>query len=82
MGGDDIAEGEAILNASGVPTFQYPDEAARSFCYMWRYSDNLRALYETPALGADEFDIGLRSDTKRGDDSGHPKSQSYPVDRA
>ena len=59
MGGDDVAEGEAILNASGVPTFQYPDEAARSFCYMWRYSDNLRALYETPALGADKFDIGL-----------------------
>jgi len=58
-GGDDIAEGEAILNASGIPTFQYPDEAVRSFCYMWRYSDNLRALYETPALGTDEFDIGL-----------------------
>ena len=59
MGGDDVAEGEAILNASGIPTFQYSDEAARSFCYMWRYSDNLRALYETPALGADKFDIGL-----------------------
>src|SRR6516162_4146151 len=59
MGGDDVAEGEAILNTSGIPTFQYPDEAARSFCYMWRYSDNLRALYETPALGADKFDIGL-----------------------
>src|SRR6516162_10812625 len=59
MGGDDIAEGEAILNASGIPTFEYADAAARSFCYMWRYSDNLRALYETPALGADKFDIGL-----------------------
>jgi len=59
MGGDDVAEGEAILNASGIPTFQYPDEAARSFCYMWRYSDNLRALYETPVLAADGFDIDL-----------------------
>jgi len=59
MGGDDVAEGEAILNASGIPTFQYPDAAARSFCYMWRYSDNLRALYETPALTAEAFDIGL-----------------------
>ena len=52
MGASEVAEGEAILNASGIPTFQYPDAAARSFCYMWRYSDNLRALYETPALSA------------------------------
>src|SRR6516164_3364836 len=50
MGTTDVAEGEAILNASGIPTFQFPDAAARTFCYMWRYSDNLRALYETPTL--------------------------------
>jgi acetyltransferase len=52
MGADEVTEGEAILNASAIPTFAYPDTAARSFCYMWRYSDNLRALYETPALTA------------------------------
>ena len=50
MGADDVAEGEAILNGCGIPTFQFPDAAARTFCYMWRYSDNLRSLYETPAL--------------------------------
>ncbi len=50
MGVDDVAEGEAILTDSAIPTFKYPDTAARSFCYMWRYSDNLRALYETPEL--------------------------------
>ncbi len=50
MGAADVAEGEAILTACGIPTFQFPDAAARTFCYMWRYSDNLRALYETPAL--------------------------------
>jgi acetyltransferase len=50
MGASDVAEGEAILNASGIPTFQFPDAAARTFCYMWRYSDNLRALYETPGF--------------------------------
>src|SRR6516164_6965923 len=59
MGGDEVAQGEAILNASGIPTFEYADAAARCFCYMWRYSDNLRALYETPALSANKFDIGL-----------------------
>ena len=50
MGGVSIAPGEKILNAAGIPTFPYPDTAARAFTYMWRYSDNLRSLYETPAL--------------------------------
>ena len=50
MGGASIASGEAILNAAGIPTFPYPDTAARAFTYMWRYSYNLRGLYETPAL--------------------------------
>jgi acetyltransferase len=52
MGADEVADAEAILNASGIPTFQYPDIAARIFCYMWRYTRNLQALYETPALTA------------------------------
>lgn len=50
MGGADVAAGEAILNRAGIPTFPYPDTAATVFNYMWRYADNLAALYETPAL--------------------------------
>jgi len=50
MGGNSIAEGEAFLNAAGIPTFPFPDTAARAFTYMWRYTYNLRGLYETPAL--------------------------------
>jgi acetyltransferase len=52
MGAAKMAEGEAILNAGGIPTFRYPDAAARTFYYMWRYSANLRLLYETPALSS------------------------------
>ncbi len=48
MGGVDVAAGEEILNRAGIPTFPYPDTAARAFVYMWRYSSNLRVLYETP----------------------------------
>ena len=33
-----VAAGEAILNRAGIPTFPYPDTAARVFNYMWRYS--------------------------------------------
>jgi acetyltransferase len=54
MGGADVAAGRAILSHAGVPTFEFPDMAARAFTYMWSYADNLRALYETPALGDDD----------------------------
>ncbi len=57
MGGKRVAEGEAILNAAGIPTFAYPDTAARAFNYMWRYSYNIRGLYETPKA-ADEPQAG------------------------
>jgi len=50
MGGGGVAEGIAILNSAGIPTFSYSDTAARAFSYMWRYTYNLRGLYETPAL--------------------------------
>jgi acetyltransferase len=50
MGGAEVMEGEAILNRSRIPTYPYPDSAARVFNYMWKYSDNLRSLYETPAF--------------------------------
>jgi acetyltransferase len=50
MGGNSVAAGEAILNSAGIPTFSYPDTAARAFTYMWRYTYNLRGLYETPLL--------------------------------
>jgi acetyltransferase len=50
MGGASVATGETILNRSNIPTFLYPDRAVRAFNYMWRYTYNLRALYETPIL--------------------------------
>jgi acetyl coenzyme A synthetase (ADP forming)-like protein len=53
MGASAVAEGEAILNAAGIPTFQYPDTAVRAFCSMSRYNDNLCALYETPTLSVE-----------------------------
>lgn len=50
MGSADVARGEDILNRASIPTFEYPDTAARIFTYMWRYSYNLRSIYETPSL--------------------------------
>jgi acetyltransferase len=50
MGGKEVAAGEALLTAAGIPTFAYPDTAARAFDFMWRYTYNLRGIYETPVL--------------------------------
>ncbi len=62
MGGTSIAEGEVLLNRAGIPTFPYPDTAARAFTYMWRYSENLRMLYETPSLAeGPELDNNARA---------------------
>jgi len=56
MGGPEVAAGDKILNRADIPTFPYPDNAARIFQYMCAYSYNLRGLYETPLLpsGTDE----------------------------
>ena len=52
MGGPEMVAGIDILHRAGIPTFPFPDTAAKMFCYMWRYSYNLRGLYETPVLRA------------------------------
>ncbi len=65
MGGDSIAAGEGALNSAGIPTFSYPDTAARAFTYMWRYTYNLRGLYETPTL-ADQSEMESASRTQVG----------------
>jgi len=48
MGGADVSAGESILNQANIPTFAFPDSAARTFFYMWRYQKRLQSLYETP----------------------------------
>jgi acetyltransferase len=50
MGGLSVASGEKVLNTAGIPTFSFPDTAARAFTYMWRYNHSLQGLYETPTL--------------------------------
>jgi acetyltransferase len=61
MGGERASEGEAILSKAGIPTFSFPDNAARAFHYLWRYSYNLKALYETPTLAESDKNAGWRA---------------------
>jgi acetyltransferase len=53
MGGSRMQLAANVLNEARIPTFEYPDAAARSFAYMWRYSSNLQALYETPMFAGE-----------------------------
>jgi acetyltransferase len=48
MGGKRVDEGATILRESGIPTFGYPDQAARAFCALWRNHRDQESLYETP----------------------------------
>ena len=63
MGAGEVETGEDVLNQASIPTFKYPDRAARAFSYMWRYSHNLSALYETPALASNSEDVAVRCGT-------------------
>ncbi|HUH97238.1 MAG TPA: bifunctional acetate--CoA ligase family protein/GNAT family N-acetyltransferase, partial [Anaerolineales bacterium] len=59
MGGNEVASGEVILNKASIPSFPYPDTAARVFDYMAHYSENLRSLYETPMSVGEADQDGL-----------------------
>ncbi len=60
MGGVNVAEGRRILAQAGIPAYDYPDQAARAFVYMWQYSENLRSIYETPTLPRGKVAENLR----------------------
>lgn len=64
MGGPVVSAGNDILNRANIPTFNYPDTAARTFTYMWKYSDNLNHLYEIPEHSElDTGDMGAGRET-------------------
>ena len=60
MGGSEISSGESMLNKANIPTFPYPDTAARIFTYMHRYQRRLTALYQTPELAEDYGEAGFK----------------------
>ncbi|MDD3846278.1 MAG: GNAT family N-acetyltransferase [Syntrophorhabdaceae bacterium] len=49
MGGERAAEGRRILLQSNVPAYATPEEAVKTYLYMYSYRRNIDLLYETPA---------------------------------
>jgi acetyltransferase len=49
MGTRHIHEGREILKENNIPSYETPEEAIKTYLYMYRYKRNLELLYETPA---------------------------------
>jgi acetyltransferase len=48
MGSDRVKKGEEILTEAGIPTFEFPDMACKTFASMWKYTYHLKGIYEVP----------------------------------
>ncbi len=59
MGAQSVAKGREILQKASIPTFEYPDQACKTFGLMWAYARQLQELYETPELPAELFDPSI-----------------------
>ncbi len=49
MGGAAVQEGKKAFKEIRIPVYETPEEAIKTYLYMYRYKRNLELLYETPA---------------------------------
>lgn len=57
MGGKDVQEGMELLRHNNIPAYKTPEEAVKTYLYMYKYKRNLELLYETPS----ELSVGTTS---------------------
>ena len=48
MGYGAVQEANSILNANNIPTYSTPENAIKTYMYMYQYQRNLDLIYETP----------------------------------
>lgn len=48
MGFEDVMHANKIFNENDIPTYSTPEQATRTYMYMYNYQRNLELLYETP----------------------------------
>ncbi|MCX8201452.1 MAG: GNAT family N-acetyltransferase, partial [Candidatus Caldarchaeum sp.] len=48
VGGESLAEARRIFHENDVPTYETPEQAVKTYIYMYKYKRNLELLYETP----------------------------------
>ncbi|MGQ9743624.1 MAG: acetate--CoA ligase alpha subunit [Candidatus Bathycorpusculaceae bacterium] len=48
MGSGAVEEANKIFNQNSIPTYSTPEQAVKTYLYMYQYKRNLELLYETP----------------------------------
>lgn len=48
IGADTVADARQMFYEAKVPVFEFPEEAIKTYFYMWQYARNLDMLYQTP----------------------------------
>ncbi|MEM4206582.1 MAG: bifunctional acetate--CoA ligase family protein/GNAT family N-acetyltransferase [Nitrososphaerota archaeon] len=48
MGGDEVQEARQLFHKNDIPTYDTPEDAVKTYIYMYKYKRNLELLYETP----------------------------------
>ncbi|MEM3075331.1 MAG: hypothetical protein QW590_00725, partial [Candidatus Bilamarchaeaceae archaeon] len=60
MGHGAVEEANRIFNENGIPTYSTPEQAVKTYLYMFQYKRNLELLYETP----EELPVDAASPTR------------------
>ncbi|MCS7110307.1 MAG: bifunctional acetate--CoA ligase family protein/GNAT family N-acetyltransferase [Candidatus Caldarchaeum sp.] len=48
VGGESLAEARRMFHENDIPTYETPEQAVKTYIYMYKYKRNLELLYETP----------------------------------
>ncbi len=48
MGEEQVARARQVFYQNNIPTYEFPEEAIKTYLYMYQYASNLEMLYETP----------------------------------
>lgn len=48
MGEESVADARQVFRRNNIPTYPTPEEAVKTYMYMYRYKRNLDLLYQTP----------------------------------
>ena len=48
MGSKEVEKARQVFYDNKVPTYEFPEEAIKTYMYMYHYARNLENLYETP----------------------------------
>ena len=48
MGSGEVAKARQLFYENNIPTYEFPEEAIKTYLYMYQYARTLQELYETP----------------------------------